>query len=361
MNWDWDKLSEKKNQRPGMGGGGPKGPNFDQFSGLGDQLKRFRGFKFPAGKVVIGLIVLMWLASGIYIVEPDEVGLVLRYGAYHRTTEPGPHYHFPLPIESAMTPKVTQIRRLEVGFRTVGRGQGNFRSVPEESLMLTGDENIVDAEFIVQYQIRDANLYLFNIADQEATVKNAAEAAMREVVGYNEIDNVLTKDKLMIQTDSRDLLQNILDSYNAGIRVVAVQLQDVHPPQEVVDAFKDVASAREDRQRYINEAEAYSNDLLPKARGEAARMLNAAEAYKQTEVRRARGDASRFLSVLEAYEKAPEITRERLYIETMEKVLSNPNLEKVLLSEKALQGAVPYLPLDSLGRGRVQTDKGAQQ
>jgi membrane protease subunit HflK len=347
MNWDWDKLQQ--NRRGSGGGGEMPRPNFDNW---GQNLQKFKNFKFPAGKLAIGLVVLLWLASGIYIVEPAEVGVVMRFGAYHRMTEPGPHYHFPFPIESVETPKVAQIRRLEIGFRSLGRESqfqsGQFRLVPEEALMLTGDENIVDVQFIVQYQIRDPKDYLFNVHEQAATVKNAAEAAMREVIGDNKIDTALTGGKMEIQTQTQDLLQEILDRYAAGLRVVAVQLQDVHPPKEVVDAFKDVASAREDRSRIINEAEAYRNDILPKARGRAAEIVNEAQAYEEKRVRQAKGDSNRFLAVLREYEKAEEVTRERLFLEAMESIFSNPDLEKVIISETAKSQVLPYLPLDRM-------------
>ncbi len=282
------------------------------------------------------------------------MGVVLRFGKYVRSVEPGPHYHFPFPIETVYKPKITEIRRVEVGFRSLDRGgvqQGATRPVQEESLMLTGDENIVDVKFIVQYQIKDPAAYLFNITQQAKTVKSAAQAAMREVIGSNKIDSALTEGKTQIQNDCRDLLQEILDRYGAGLRVVAVQMQDVHPPKEVIDAFKDVASAREDRSRIINEAEAYRNELLPKARGDAAQIVNQAQAYKETVTKNAEGEANRFLAVLEEYNKAKEVTRKRLYLETMESILSSPGMEKLIIPDKGLSNVVPYLPLDTL-RGK---------
>ncbi|NJB67877.1 membrane protease subunit HflK [Desulfobaculum xiamenense] len=323
---------------------------------------RFRNFRFPAWKIVFGVAALLWLASGIYIVGPDEVGVVQRFGAFDRQTEPGPHYRWPFPVESVQTPKVTQIRRVEVGLRTVGRraasSPSQFQDVPQESLMLTGDENIVDVQFIVQYLISDARAFLFNVKDQHETVKSVAEAAMREVIGRNRIDAVLTSDKLAVQNEARDQMQEVLDRYGSGVRVVAVQLQNVHPPKEVIDAFKDVASAREDKSRFINEADAYRNDLLPKARGQAAALLNQAEAYKQTQIKRAEGEAARFVSVLKEYEKAKDVTRKRMYLETMEKILSNPEMEKIIMSDEALRGAVPYLPLSPLGGRSAAAGKG---
>lgn len=312
--------------------------------------KKFRGAGFPGGKFIfLGLIVL-WLLSGIYIVEPDEVGVVTRFGKYLTTTKPGPHYHLPVPIESVVRPKVTTVRRLEIGFRSYGSTrsftQGKSRNVPEESLMLTGDENIVDVQFIVQYKIKDPVEYLFNVSNQEKAVQDAAEAAMREIIGKTRIELALTTGKLMIQNQTRELIQTILDSYKLGVNVLAVQLQNVHPPNEVVDAFKDVASAREDKSRFINEAEAYRNDVLPKARGEVAVILNRAEAYKETKIRRAEGDASRFKAVYKEYLKAKDVTIKRLYLETMEKIFSNPGVRKTILSDEALKKALPLLSLD---------------
>jgi membrane protease subunit HflK len=343
MNWDWEKLQEQKRRQ------GPPPPDFGR---IGDEFKRLADFKnrIPGGpKLVILAVAVVWLLSGIYIVEPDETGVVQRFGAYTYVTGPGPHYHLPYPIETVQTPKVSQVRRIEVGFRTLGsrEGQGQqYRDVPEESLMLTGDENIVDVQFIVQYQISDPVKYLFRLDRPDETLKNAAEAAMREVIGNDKIDSALTDGKVAIQTASLALLQRMMDKYESGIDVVAVQLQDVHPPREVIDAFKDVASAREDRVRLVNEAEAYRNDILPKARGQAAAMENQALAYKDQSVRKAQGEAARFTALANEYAKAPEVTRQRLYLENMETILRNPALDKIILSDEALRQAVPYLPLE---------------
>jgi membrane protease subunit HflK len=214
--------------------------------------------------------------------------------------------------------------------------------------MLTGDENIVSVQFIVQYMIKDAKNYLFNVNDPEQTLAHAGEAAMREIIGKGKIDDALTTGKQEIQAQTRELMQHILNLYDTGLSVVAVQMQNVHPPDEVIDAFKDVASAREDKSRFINEAEAYQRDILPKSRGEAARITNEAHAYKEANIRRAEGDAARFLSVLAEYNKAKDITRQRMYLETMETILSNPETEKLIMSDDALQKSVPYLPLEKL-------------
>ncbi|MBU1003555.1 MAG: FtsH protease activity modulator HflK [Proteobacteria bacterium] len=352
MNWDWEKLQQRRQRPPG----GPGGPNLGD---LNVNFDKFKNMGFPGWKILIGVLVLLWLASGIYIVGPDEVGVVKRFGAFDSQTEPGPHYHWPAPFESVLKPQVTKVHRVEVGFQSLGRSEFTQQSrlTPEESLMLTGDENIVDVQYIVQYKINDPAKYLFNLKGQEATVKSVAEAAMREVVGYNKIDAVLTTGKLEIQNECRVQLQSILDKYECGINVLAVQLQNVHPPKEVVDAFKDVASAREDKSRFINEADAYRNDLMPKARGQAAVLINQAGAYKETRIRVAKGEADKFLSVMREYNKAKDVTRKRLYLETMEKILSNPELDKIIISDDVAGSVLPYLSLD-----RVQgTTKGGTQ
>ena len=348
MNWDWDKLTEQKrrygSQLPDPGRVGED---------LGKKLSSMK-LRLPGGpKIVILVVALLWVASGIYIVEPDEAGVVQRFGAYAYTTGPGPHYHLPFPVETVKTPKVSQVRRVEIGFRSTYGRQGESlqnRPVPEESLMLTGDENIVDVQFSVQYQIANPVDYLFKIAQPDETLKSAAEAAMREVMGKAKIDSVLTSGKLKVQTDTKTLLQSMLDRYDSGIEVTAVQLQDVHPPRAVIDAFKDVASAREDKSRLINEADAYANDILPKARGRAAAIVNEAGAYKEQTIREAKGGADRFAALRDAYEKAKDVTRERLYIEAMEDVFSSPDVEKVILGDNAAKQVLPYLPLTVLPR-----------
>jgi membrane protease subunit HflK len=314
-----------------------------------------REFATPGGKALWWLaagVVVLWMLSGIYIVEPDEEGVVLRFGEYNRSVPPGPHYRMPFPIESVDTPKVTQVQRVEVGFRSLAKstGQAQVRAVPEEAYTLTGDENIVNVQFSVQYKIRDAVEYLFRVTNQAAVVQSAAEAAMREVIGTSEIDSALTDGKLKIQEDATRLLQTILDRYEVGVQIIAVQLQDVHPPQDVIEAFKDVASAREDKSRIINEAEAYRNEILPRARGQAAEMLNQAQAYRMTRIRGAEGEAGRFSAVLAEYLKARDVTKKRLYYETLEDILSSTDLEKIILPQGATDRTLPLLPLDVLGR-----------
>ena len=296
---------------------------------VGDQEVQIPDFNFKITPVLVGILVL-WLATGIYIVGPDEVGVVRTFGKFTRVVQSGLNWKFPAPIEVVDTPKVTEVKRIEIGFRTLKNGQ--YRTVEKESLMLTGDENIVDAEMIVQYKIKDPVAYLFRIVGPELTVREAAEASLRTVVGRNKIDETLTTGKFTIQEETKTQLQSVLDNYNSGIHVVAVQLQDVSPPKEVIGAFKDVASAKEDKNRMINQAEGYRNDVIPKARGEAEAMIRDAEGFKESRVKRAEGDATKFTTILKEYRKARSITEKRLYLETMEKVL--PDIEKIIVPDK---------------------------
>ena len=296
---------------------------------IGDQEIEIPEFNFKITPVIFAGIVL-WLLTGVYIVGPDEVGVVRTFGEFTRVTQSGLNWKFPAPIETANTPKVTEVKRIEIGFRSLKNGQ--YRTVEKESLMLTGDENIVDAEMIVQYKIKDPVSYLFNIVEPELTVRQAAEASLRTVVGRNKIDETLTTGKFTIQEETKLQLQAILDKYDSGIHVVAVQLQDVSPPKEVIGAFKDVASAKEDKNRMVNQAEGYRNDVIPKARGEAEAMIRDAEGFRDSRVKRAEGDAAKFTTILKEYNKAKTITEKRLYLETMEKVL--PDVEKIIVPDK---------------------------
>lgn len=364
MNWDWEKLQEKRQRqnwapkKPSLGNG--QEPPENGGSGSFENPFKKMPVRFTPGtggiKYIALAAVVVWLLSGIYIVNPDEQGVVLRFGKFDRIVEAGPHYHIPAPVESVYKPRVTQVQRVEIGFSSLGAGgafqQGQNRAILEESAMLTGDENIVNIQFSVQFQIKDAVQYLFNVVDPNAVVKNAAEAAMREVIGNNLIDAALTDGKLKIQSDATALLQEILDRYKTGIRVLAVQMQDVHPPKEVSEAFKDVASAREDKSRIINEADAYRNELLPKARGLAAEIINQAGAYKETRIRNADGETQRFKAILAEYELAKDVTAKRLYLETMEEILSSPDLSKIILSKSAASGTLPLLSLDKLAGGK---------
>ena len=296
---------------------------------VGDQEIKIPDFNFRL-LPLLGAALALWLFTGVYKVGPDEVGVVRTFGEFTRVTQSGLNYHFPYPIEQVNTPAVTEVKRIEIGFRTLRNGQ--YRSVEKESLMLTGDENIVDAEMIVQYKIKDPVKYLFRIMEPELTVREAAEASLRTVVGRNKIDETLTTGKFKIQEETKIQLQLILDKYDSGIHVVAVQLQDVSPPKEVLGAFKDVASAKEDKNRMINQAEGYRNNVIPIARGEAEAMIRDAEGFKQARIKRSEGDAAKFTTILKEYRKAKSITQKRLYLETMERVL--PNIEKIIIPDK---------------------------
>ncbi len=291
-------------------------------------------FKMPdLGQKTIMMAVIvvagLWMASGFYMVQADELGVVLRFGKLTNVTEPGLNYHLPYPMESVETPKVTEVKRVEIGFRTAFQGPpARYVDMPEESLMLTGDENIVDIDMIVQYKIKDPAAYLFEVNNVFQTVKSAAEATLRQVVGYHNIDEALTDGKFEIQQEIQKNLQDILDLYNAGVLVVAVQLQDVHPPEEVVDAFKDVANALEDKNKYINQAQGYQNDIIPRTRGQAEQLIRQAESYREQRTLHAQGEAGRFESVLAEYKLSPQVTETRLYLETMEKVL--PRVKKII-------------------------------
>ncbi len=303
----------------------------------------------PPGKgavgAVLGGLLLLWLISGFYVVAADEEAVVLQFGKHVDTQGPGLHWRIPYPVQTVEKLPVTRVQRLEIGFRRFA--DGAIRKRPNESLMLTKDENIVDISFIVQYRIKDPADYLFNLDAGPKTVRDVAESAMREVIGRTMIDDVLTTKKAEVETEVQELMQKVLDEYRAGISVASVKLQDVQPPERVIKEFKDVASAREDRERAKNEAQAYANDIIPKARGEKKKMVLDAEAYAKEVVERAKGEASRFESLLAAYRKAPEVTRKRLYLETMEDVLSR--VDKVIVDGSVADKVLPYLPLERLG------------
>lgn len=324
------------------GGGGSGGPGSSGSS------------PFGSGKMMlaigIGLFSLWFLSNTFYRVEPDEAGVVMRFGKFNRITESGLRMRFPPPIETVMTPKVTRVNRVEIGFRSGVSGTNRSatdRAVPEESLMLTGDENIVDIDFEVQWKIKNAQQYLFSIHQPEDAVKNAAESVMREVIGRTPISSALAEGRSTIEQTAKDLLQSVLDSYDSGIDIVRLQMLKVDPPAAVIDAFRDVQTARADRERARNEAEAYRNDIIPRARGDAERMNQEALAYKQQVVARAEGEASRFGAVYKEYQIAKDVTKKRMYLETMEDILSGMN--KVIVDSQANKsGVLPYLPLDSL-------------
>ncbi len=352
---------------PGGGGGngnggfrrGPTPPNLDEIlKKIQNLINRFLPGRAGGSKpIILGLIILslLWVGSGLYRVLPDEQGVVLRFGKFVKTTQPGLNYHLPFPVESVLTPKVTKVNRMDIGFRSERESGfasgGGVADVPEESLMLTGDENIVNIDFSVFWVIKDAGNFLFKIQDPQGTVKAAAETAMREVIARSDIQPILTEGRSKIEIDTQEIIQSILDEYTSGIQVTQVQTQKADPPDQVIDAFRDVQAARADMERSKNEAEAYANDVIPRARGEAAKILQAAEAYKKEVVAKAEGEASRFTSIFLEYKNAKQVTQERMYLETMEKVLAD--IDKVIIEKNAGSGVVPYLPLPELKKTQV--------
>ncbi len=343
------------NRGGGGGGGGPRPPDLEDFIRKGQD--RFKGF-FPGGGmpggrgfvIILAILGLIWLASGFYTVKTNEVGIVLQFGKFVTQTEPGLNWHLPWPIETVERPPVTDIHVIKIGFLTPGgdRTRAQPRDIPQESLMLTGDQNIVDIDFTVQWKISNPEHFLFKIRNPEATVKIVAESAMRKIIGQTDIQLALSEARQDIELDTRSLLQEILNEYEAGIEITEVKLQDVQPPGPVIDAFNDVIGARQDRARLGNEAEAYRNDVLPRARGEAQQMIQEALGYRERLENEAEGEAQRFLQVFSAYKENPEVTRRRMYLETMQNLLSG--VDKVIM-DRGVQGAVPYLPLNELRRG----------
>ncbi len=348
---------------PGGGNGsgrGPTPPDIDKLiRNIQEKIKKFLPGGASTGNkpIFFGLIVLIiiWALTGLYRVLPDEQGVVLRFGKFVSTTQPGLNYHIPYPIENVFTPKVTKVNRMDIGFRsgsdTGFSTGGGVADVPEESLMLTGDENIVNIDFSVFWVIKDAGKFLFKIQDPQGTVKAASETAMREVIAKSKIQPILTEGRSKIEIETQEIIQNILDEYESGIQITQVQTQKSDPPDQVIDAFRDVQAARADMERSKNEAEAYRNDVIPRSRGEAAKILQAAEAYKKEVVAKAEGEASRFISIHNEYAQAKEVTQERMYLETMEKVMAD--IDKVIIDKNAGSGVVPYLPLPELKKKKT--------
>jgi len=351
----------------GTGGGGGKGPwgSGPQQSGpsppdLEEFLRRSQdklrnvlpgGNLGGKGLALIALAAIaIWGLSGFFRVEPDELGVVLRFGKYVRDVKPGLNYHLPYPIESVLTPKVTRVNRIDIGLRNLEdlRRGTTTREVPEESLMLTGDENIVNVDFSVFWLVKPngASEYLFNIQQPEGTVKAVAESAMREVIGRSTLDEILARQNIEIPV--HDLMQSTLDRYGAGVQITQVQLQKVDAPAQVIDAFRDVQAARIDQERAKNEAETYANKVIPEAKGRAAQITQSADAYRKQTVAEATGASSRFRQIYDEYKKAPEVTRQRMYLETMERLFGGT--DKVIVDSTASGGVVPYLPLDQLMR-----------
>ncbi len=355
-----------RGQWPPSGGSGAPPPNIEEMLRRSqERVRRFLPGGLGGGRaiaLIIGVVIVIWAFSGFYRVQPDEQGVQLLFGDWDgNITDSGLHWWWPGPIGEVQTPKVTVINRVNVGFRDAGDLGGRVtssRDVPRESLMLTGDQNIADVDFTVQWLISDAGKYLFNIRDPEATVKLVAESAMREVVGQTKLDDLITTAREQVQNRSRILTQEVLDDYGAGINIERIQLQLTSPPPPVIDAFNDVQRARQDKERLQNEAEAYQNRIVPTARGEAASVVEQATAYRQRVVKEAQGEGARFTEIYESYLAAPDVTRRRLYIETIRDVLKGAN--KVIIDEGAQgsQGVVPYLPLNELNRNRAASDGG---
>ncbi|HET7634142.1 MAG TPA: FtsH protease activity modulator HflK [Burkholderiales bacterium] len=344
-------------QRPGGGGGSGGPPDLDEiwrrfnrrlaqlFGGRGggggpSVAPGGRRFGGKAPLIVIALLILIWIASGIYIVYEGQRGVVLRFGQYIETTMPGPHWHLPYPIESVETVNVAQVRTIEIGYRNNVKNK-----VPRESLMLTEDENIVDIQFAVQYTIKNPEDYLFNNRDPDGAVVQAAETSIREVVGKSTMNFVLYEGREEVAARAQQEMQKILDRYGTGIAISRVTMQSAQPPEEVQAAFDDAVKANQDRDRLKNLGQAYANDVIPKARGQASRIEQEAEGYRQREISTAQGDASRFDQLLSAYEKAPQVTRERLYLDTVQDVLKNAN---TIVVDQNSGNSLLYLPLDKL-------------
>ena len=352
--------------RGGGGGGGQNQPDLEEIFKRGqDHLKN----AMPGGSgIPTSLWVLMFAIGAAvigfyaftYKVNPNQLGIVMRFGEYVDQKGPGLHFRWPYPINEILLPDVTRNNRIQIGMRSAaGRASSRAqatRDVPEESLMLTGDENIVDVDFEVQWKINDAKAYLFNIQNPEVTVKEVAESAMREIVGQNDIQNVLTEAREEVKRKVFVLIQKTLDDYKAGIEIVQVQLQKVDPPGKVIGSFRDVQAARADQERLQNEANAYANKVVPEARGDAERILQGAQGYREQTVAQAEGQASRFDQVYTEYKKAPEVTRKRIFLETMERVYQGT--DKIIMDSKSGSGVVPYLNLDQLTKSRAK--KGGQ-
>jgi membrane protease subunit HflK len=349
---------------------GPRPPDLEDLLRRGQERLQqwlpggyFSGFGLV---LLLAAAVAIWALTGFYRVQSEEKGIVLRFGKYVRDADPGLNYHLPWPIETVQLPKALRVSTITIGWvpgADSTRRNRSRRDVPEESLMLTGDENIVDVEFTVFWRIKPngAADFLFNIQNPEGTVKAVAESAMREVIGHREIQPILTTAREEVQTSVQELMQQTLDRYGSGIQVQQVQLEPVNPPQEVVASFNDVQNAKTDYERLQNEAQTYANRVVPDARGRAAQILQAAEGYKQQAVAEARGQSARFLKVYEEYAKAKDVTRERIYLETMERILGSS--EKLIYNGGAAsgQGILPYLPLSELTPRRQPAPSGQQQ
>lgn len=328
----------------GRGGGGPQGPDLEELLRRGqDRVRTMLPGGFGGkGVLLAGLVaVVLWALSGFFTVAPEEQGVVMRFGEYVRSTEPGLRYHIPYPIERVIKVPVLTVRRVEIG-------DSSGRPVNDESLMLTGDENIIDISFVVQWQVGDAEAFAFNIRNPDSTVKAAAESAMREVIGETKIASALAEGREEVANQAQDLLQTMLDDYRSGILVSDVLIQRADPPQAVIDDFRDVQRARADQERVINEAQAYRNRIVPQANGQAAQIRNEAQGYKEQVVARAQGAAQRFEAVFDQYRLAKDVTKRRIYLETLESVMRDMNKVIIDSSGGGAGGVVPYLPLPEI-------------
>jgi membrane protease subunit HflK len=350
-------------------GGGPTPPDLEELLRRSqDRLRRVlpggggTGGLSPFWLIVILVVGVAFLGYNFFTfrVQPDELGIVLRFGAFDRQAQPGLNFRLPYPVDMVYTPKVTRVSRVTVGqVADDVSGVGLGRDIPEESLMLTGDENIVDIDFSVFWVINNAEDFLFNIQNPEGSVKAVAESAMREIVGRSNIQPILTQARQITETAVQELMQSTLNDYGAGVQITQVQLLKVDPPAEVIDAFRDVQAARADQERIRNEAQTYSNRIIPEARGQASQITEAANAYRDRTVAEATGQADRFTKVLEEYQKAPDVTRRRIFLETMESVLGD--MDKIIVDEKASgTGVVPFLPLNELTRPQPGAAGGGQ-
>ena len=317
----------------------------EDFEPATDLFRRIARRRKPLFLGIAGVVLVLWLASGIYQVQPGEDGVIRTFGRYTATTSPGLHYHLPWPVQMVTIVDVENIRRAEIGFRT--EPDGDKVDVLDEALMLTEDENIVQVELLVQYRVGDSRDFTFNVQDPENVLRTTAEVALRSTVGNMTIDAVITEERARVQEDTRTFLKRLLDEYGSGILVTDVRLQVADPPEEVRDAFQEVVRARADKERLINEAQAYANDVVPRARGEKQQQIENATAFKEQQELLATGDAERFLAVLKEYRLAPEVTRERRHIEALEAILNR--VELILLDANTGNQVLPFLPLKDLG------------
>ena len=334
-------MSWRDDNSGGSGGGDYGGPSMDEIAvKIQEKIARWGGKRIML--ILLAIVIGIWLASGIYVVGPGEMGVIRQFGKEVDQTSPVLRYRLPWPIQTRDVFHLARVRRVEIGLRT-DPYTGKAKPELKEALMLTGDENIVDAQLFIQYVVKDPSQFLFRVRESEFALKTSADVALRSVVGRNTIDYTMTEGRVVVQDEIKKYLQSLLDEYQTGLMVTEARLLVVDPPEEVKDAFHDVVRAWEDRERLMREAEGYREDLIPKARGESAQMVRSAEAYKEQRVIRAQGDATKFLDVLKAYRKAKEVTRERLYLETMDKILIGK--EKYILPPEGKDSVLKLLPL----------------